>query len=187
MSYRPITDIWILGRPKVRYYGAYPCGFLHRARALLGVGPADPVLHVCGGKVREYPGRGCKPGQIMPGWGANDKTVDIDPELNPDFCGDVRNLKVVMADMPVWPAILADPPYSASDAEHYRLGAGNLPDPGKLLRDCIDLVPPGGRVGMLHYILPQPPKHARFVACIGVVTGFRNRMRVYSVFEKGQK
>ena len=31
MSYRPITDVWILGRPKVRYYGAYPSGFLERA------------------------------------------------------------------------------------------------------------------------------------------------------------
>jgi len=23
MNYRPITDIWILARPKVKYYGAY--------------------------------------------------------------------------------------------------------------------------------------------------------------------
>lgn len=37
MSYRPITDFWILARPKVKYYGAYPSGFLERARALVGV------------------------------------------------------------------------------------------------------------------------------------------------------
>jgi hypothetical protein len=32
VSYRPITDVWILARPKVKYYGAYPNGFLERAR-----------------------------------------------------------------------------------------------------------------------------------------------------------
>lgn len=57
MSYRPITDVWILARPKVKYYGAYPNGFLERARALLGVSPFDPVLHVCGGSAREYPAK----------------------------------------------------------------------------------------------------------------------------------
>ena len=35
MGYRPITDLWFLARPKVKYYGAYPNGFLERARALL--------------------------------------------------------------------------------------------------------------------------------------------------------
>lgn len=32
-SYRPICDLWILARPKVKYYGAYPNGFLERAAA----------------------------------------------------------------------------------------------------------------------------------------------------------
>ena len=46
MSYRPITDVWILARSKVPYYGAYPAGFLHRARTLLGVDAVGAVLHV---------------------------------------------------------------------------------------------------------------------------------------------
>lgn len=36
MSFRPIADVWILARPKVKYYGAYPNGFLERALPLLG-------------------------------------------------------------------------------------------------------------------------------------------------------
>jgi len=46
MSYRPITDFWILARYATAL--TYPGGFLHHARAPLGVGPDDPVLHVCG-------------------------------------------------------------------------------------------------------------------------------------------
>src|SRR5688572_3426160 len=78
MSYRPITDIWILARPKVKYYGAYPSGFLERARALLGVIPTDPVLHVCGGRAKDYP---AKPR----GFGPNDRTLDLDAGLEPDY------------------------------------------------------------------------------------------------------
>ena len=69
MSYRPICDTWILARSKVKYYGAYPAGFLERARSQLGVHINDPVLHVCSGKVKDYPYAG--------GFGPNDKTVDI--------------------------------------------------------------------------------------------------------------
>lgn len=73
-NYRPITDLWFLGRPKVKYWGAYPNGFLERARALLGVTPHDAVLHVCGGKARDYP---AKPR----GFGPNDETLDLDDSL----------------------------------------------------------------------------------------------------------
>jgi hypothetical protein len=58
MSYRPICDSWILARSKMKYFGAYPSGFLERARALLGVTCGDSVLQVCSGRVRDYPYRG---------------------------------------------------------------------------------------------------------------------------------
>ena len=43
---------------------------------------------------------------------------------------------------------------------------------------------PGQRAGLIHYVLPRCPKDARFVACVGVVSGFANRVRLFSVFEK---
>lgn len=174
MSYRPITDIWILARPKVKYYGAYPNGFLQRARALLGVGPSDPVLHVCGGKVKDYPN----------GWaiGRGDETLDADPKLEPDFLQDAS--KPLPMSAGYWHAILIDPPYTEADADHYAPGREKLPNPNLLLRNAIDAVRPGGRVGMLHYIVPSPPKGVRFVACVGVFVGYNNRMRAFSVFEK---
>ncbi len=176
MSYRPITDIWILARPKVAYYGAYPAGFLERARALLGVAIDDTVLHVCSGRVRDYPFRGLGP---------NDKTVDIDRALKPDYKMDIRDgLPLNRAG---WPAVLADPPYTEADAAHYAHGAAVLPSAGQLLALCLNGIRPGGRVGILHYEWPRPPnwlKGIRCVALIGVITGYGNRMRAFSVFEK---
>jgi hypothetical protein len=183
MSYRPICDTWILARPKVKYYGAYPNGFLERARALLGVTPFDPVLHVCGGMAREYP---AKPR----GFGPNDRTLDMDAELEPDYLqaatDPLPRYRVIGNPIEFdWAALIADPPYTAVDAAKYAPGQQAFPSANKILRNMLDVVRPGGRVGMLHYVLPQPPREGvRFVACVGVIVGFNNRMRVFSVFER---
>ena len=177
MSYRPITDIWFLARAKLlggeKYYGAYLGGFPERARALLGVTIDDPVLHVCGGKSKLYPYRG--------GFGPNDKTLDMDAALNPDYFQDARE---PFPSVPGgWAAILMDPPYSEQDAAHYAPGADRYPKPNTLVKNALAAVRPGGRVGLIHYILPNPAG-ARFVAAVGIMCGFNNRIRVYSVFEK---
>lgn len=180
MSYRPITDLWVLARPKVKYYGAYPSGFLERARALLGITPYDSLLHVCGGSARLYP---AKPR----GFGPNDYTLDLDSNLAPDFLQDVSQPLPPnpSEDTSKWPALIADPPYTEADADHYAPGRAAFPSANTILRNMLDVVRPGGRVGMLHYILPQPPRTGvRFVACVGVICGYNNRMRCYSVFEK---
>jgi hypothetical protein len=179
MSYRPITDVWILARPKVKYYGAYPNGFLERARALLGVSPFEAVLHVCGGLAKQYP---AKPR----GFGPNDKTLDLAPLLKPDYLQSATDPLPIYSDCTLgWPAMIADPPYTDRDAEQYSPGAKMLPQPNAVLKNMLASVRKGGRVGMLHYVLPQPPRNGvRFVACVGVIVGFNNRMRVFSVFEK---
>lgn len=188
-NYRPICDVWILARPKVRYYGAYPNGFLERARALLGITPYDALLHVCGGAARQYPGK-------PRGFGPSDKTLDLDPALEPDFvqaaleplpaygvyCDPVRQGQPLG-----WPAIIGDPPYTLEDAGKYAPGkAGTLPPPATaLLANMLRSVRPGGRVGLLHYVIPRPPREgAKFVACVGVVVGYGNRGRFFTVFER---
>lgn len=185
-NYRPITDMWILARPKVRYYGAYPSGFLERARALLGITPFDALLHVCGGAARQYP---AKPR----GFGPSDKTLDLDPALTPDFVQSAVDplppygvpLPARYASLIGWPAIIADPPYTKQDAEHYTPGAAVYPEPALVLKGMLAAVRPGGRVGILHYVVPRPPSTGvRFVACVSVFVGFGNRMRAFSVFER---
>jgi hypothetical protein len=197
MSYRPITDMWFLARAKLKpnpdgskntYYGAYLGGFPERARALLGCNINDSVLHVCGGKAKMYP--------YKRGFGPVDKTLDLDPDTSPDFLQDARDpfplrpYTKKLADgsttnsSTYWKGILMDPPYSEADAAHYAPGADKYPKPNDLIRNAIDVLPQGGRVGLIHYILPSPPKNAYFVAAIGVLCGYNNRVRIYSVFEK---
>ena len=175
MSYRPITDVWFLARAKLKdgrkYYGAYLGGFPERARVLLGASLSDPVLHVCGGMARYYP--------YARGFGPNDKTLDLDPATEPDFLGDATDR---IPDN--FAAMLADPPYSEADAAHYAPGAAKYPSPSKLVQNMIDALPVGGKAGIIHYTLPRCPKNAKFIACVGVVCGFNNRIRVFSVFER---
>lgn len=175
MTYRPLTDMWMLTRCKykggAKRYGGFLGGFPERARALLGVTINDPVLHVCGGLAKLYPYKG--------GFGPNDRTLDLDPNVAPDFLQDVTK------PLPVgFKAMLADPPYSEEDAAHYFAGVASYPNPHKLMGDMIATLEPGQRAGLIHYVVPRCPKGARFVACVGVVSGFGNRIRSYSVFER---
>ena len=177
--------MWFLARAKLKggekYYGAYLGGFPERARALLGCKLNDPVLHVCGGKAKLYP--------YKRGFGPNDKTLDLDPACNPDFLQDARDSfpwsfnPNTDNDKISWSGILIDPPYTEADAAHYVPGVEKYPKPNQLVANALEVLPSGGRVGLIHYILPSP-KDCVFVACVGVVCGFNNRIRVYSVFEK---
>jgi len=178
MSYRPICDVWVLARSKTKYYGAYPAGFLHRARALLGVSDTDAVLHVCGGKVKDCPFRG---------FGVNDKTLDLDPECKPDFLQDARDVFPLNPSRPfdgLWDAVLIDRPYTEEDAAHYVPGRDTLPDLNDLLKRSLDIVPMGGKVGCLDYLWPHPGKKGKEVAVVAVGTGRNNRARWFTVFER---
>lgn len=174
-GYRPITDIWILARAKLKggkkYYGAYLGGFPERARALLGVTINQPVLHVCGGMAKLYPYAG--------GFGPNDKTLDIDSQCSPDFNWDARDPLPKGFD-----AMLIDPPYSPEDAEKYEAGRDTYPLPNKLVENAIAALEVGQKVGIIHYMWPRTPKNARLVAVVGVGCGTNNRLRTFTVHER---
>lgn len=184
MSYRPITDVWFLARAKLnggrKYYGAYLGGFPERARVLLGASLSEPVLHVCGGMAKHYP--------YQRGFSEMDETLDLNPACDPDHCQDAA---ICLPHKPrwdfhgeKWAGILIDPPYSELDAEHYPPGPEKYPSPNKLIELAIEVLPAGRKVGIIHYVLPRCPKEAKFVACVGVLCGFNNRIRCFSVFEK---
>lgn len=94
--YRPlrsgeVRDTMILGRCKHGYHGGYPAGFLERARLLLVGGDQDAsIWHIPGGKAKEY--NGIRGGVHLTGYGKNDFTIDLDPNVKPDLCLDVRQL-----------------------------------------------------------------------------------------------
>lgn len=184
MSYRPITDVWLLTRAKLKdgrkYYGAYLGGFPERARRLIGCSINEPLLHVCGGMAKYYPYAG--------GFGIRDKTLDIDPATEPDILQDAECPIPSNASGPLsqentaWGGILIDPPYSEPDALHY--ACKTYPNPNKLVVNALAALPVGRKVGIIHYSVPRCPKDAKFIALIGIACGFNNRMRAFSVFEK---
>lgn len=181
MSYRPVCDFWFLARAKYKggkkRYGAYLGGFVERARVLLGADISEPVLHVCGGMADLYPYKG--------GYGPNDARLDMDPAVNPEFLQDARKpYPLVNAQGLRWRAILMDPPYSEVDARQYSPGEENYPTPNQLMKNALDALPVGGRVGLIHYALPAQPKNAKFIAVAAICVGFNNRCRVFSVFQK---
>lgn len=143
----------------------------------------DPVLHVCGGMAKHYP--------YVGGFGPNDETLDLAPETEPDWLQDARDpFPQCPRNMPGgtrWRAKLIDPPYSPPDATHYSPGEAAYPLPNQLIKNALDALPIGGRVGLIHYVLPAQPKNAKFIAAIGIMCGFNNRIRVFSVFEKDNR
>ena len=182
MNYRPLTDFWFLTRAKlksgVKYYGAYLGGFPERARVLIGCSLREPLLHVCGGMAHLYP--------YNRGFGSTDCTMDLNSECNPTFCMDCRE-----EDWPMqsphgeyWCGILIDPPYSEVDAEHYPPGREKYPNPNRLVQTAINSLHLHYKVGIIHYVVPRCPENAKFVACVGIVCGFGNRVRCFSVFER---
>ena len=178
MSYRPLSDLVIPARPKLKggrsYYGAYPAGFLERARALLGVNIHDPVLHVCSGMTRHYP----YPAFAV---GPNDKFLDLDPDTEPDFLQDAREPYPLG-----FKAVMADPPYDEGHAKRYKPGAPQFPTAREILRRGLEAVPEGGRVGILHFKSPRPPdaKSTRLVAVLAVWLGWDMAIRSFTVYEK---
>ena len=194
-DYRPITDTWLLAPSKVGYYGAYPNGFLQRARDLL-CRMTEPLFHVCAGRARAYPGYG---------FGPLDKCLDINPAMEPDCCQDARDpwptppgLARSDCAPPLWPAILIDPPYTPADAQRYNQYTDPfdllppmesvLPTPAQLLERAWEVLLPGGKVGILHQFHPRSPAaDARLVACIQVVQGTNQQPRCFTVFEKEWK
>jgi hypothetical protein len=179
MSYRPITDVWILARSKVKYFGAYPAGFLQRARDMLNVTIQDQVLHVCSGKVRDYPFKGVGP---------NDLTMDLDPNLQPDYrldASESASYRSVLQLNPQIQAVLADPPYTLEFAHRYAPGPNKWPTGEQIVRHSLDILPVGGRVGILSLGWPRYPKSkARQIAIIGVVVGNGNLGRWFAVYER---
>jgi hypothetical protein len=190
MSYRPFTDVWILARPKSKYFGAYPAGFLRRARDLIGCSQEDRVLHVCSGDIANYRcGAGCSGnGDHWHGFShGRDVTMDIDPALNPDYCLDVRDVESfrTIAQQHQIQGMLADPPYTKGFAANYSVGPDVFPSANTIVKNALAVLPVGGRVGILSMEWPRYPKAtARQIAIIGVLVGNGNVGRWFAVYEQ---
>jgi hypothetical protein len=146
------------------FYGGYPAGYLRRIRALFP--DKTKVLHLFAGQVdlRALPG----------------DTVDINADLKPTFVDDAQRLTNVP--LPNYDLILADPPYSVEDCEHYQTTMIKR----RVVMDALGKrCAPNTHIVWLDQVLPQYRK-ADFAmeAAIGIYKSTNHRFRGLTIFRK---
>lgn len=160
-----VVGTWIMGnnyRVKSSYYGGYPAGYLRRVKALFP--DKTNVLHLFSGKVDTA---------IFPG-----ATVDINADNNPDYVDDAQQLHAVPVEQ--FDLVLADPPYSVEDCDHYRT---TLVKRNVVLSALGRRLLPGAHVVWLDQVLPMYRKDQfALEAVIGMVKSTNHRFRVVTVF-----
>lgn len=107
--------------------------------------------------------------------------VDIRPEVSPDIVADCRNVPLPDCSQR-W--VMADPPYSADYAQNLYGTGMAYPKPGQILKEASRLIESGGRVGLLHFIVPVFRRPLKLLGVYGVTTGWGNAIRAFSLFEK---
>jgi hypothetical protein len=160
-----VAGIWIMGnnyRVKSQFYGGYPAGYLKRVKALFP--DKQSVLHLFSGKVDT---------EAFPG-----VTVDINPDHGPDILDNAHTL--VSVPLETFDLVLADPPYSAEDCEHYGTA---MVKRNRVLQTLGSRLLPSCHVAWLDQVLPMYRKTDFAVdAHIGLVKSTNHRFRVLTVF-----
>lgn len=161
-----VVGTWIMGndyRVKSEYYGGYPAGYLRRVKALFS--DKSSVLHLFSGRVdlSTFPG----------------DTVDINAALSPTFVDDAQTLERVPLER--YDLVLADPPYSVEDAEHYQTTMIKR----NVVMRSLRRLPEGAHVVWLDQVLPMYRKDAfALEAVIGMVKSTNHRFRVVTIFRR---
>jgi len=161
-----VVGTWIMGndyRVKSAYYGGYPAGYLRRIAALFP--DKRRVLHLFSGKVDLA---------VLPG-----DTVDIDARLAPTYVDDAQTLQGVPLEG--YDLVLADPPYSVEDAEHY---GASMVKRNRVMR-ALQRLSPGAHVVWLDQVLPMYRKDAfTQEAVIGMWKSTNHRFRGVTIFRR---
>lgn len=163
-----LVGTWIMGNNyvvKSSYYGGYPAGYLKRIRGLFPEAKAETTLHLFSGLVDS---------DFFPG-----DRVDINPETSPTYCDDAQSLDGVP--LSKYYMVLADPPYSIEDAEHY---ATTMVKRNKVMK-ALERLPAGAVVIWLDQVLPMYRKdHFTIIGCVGMLKSTNHRFRMITFFER---
>jgi hypothetical protein len=192
-----LEAIWFMGndyRVKSGYYGGYPAGYLPRIMSMFP--DAKSILHLFSGKVEKT-----RPGEI---------TFDINPERKPDLVGNAEWLSSMFScaecgkyysEECVHPKgfdlILADPPYSNSDADRY---GTIMIRRNKVVHECLKVLRPGGFLVWLDQVFPLHKKiesplvgtiyvreefpDLEYAGEIGMIKSTNHRVRAVFIFQK---
>jgi hypothetical protein len=162
-----VYGMWVMGNSyekRTDHYGGFQGNFLRRIDGLFP--DRGHVLHLFAGKVdtAAFPG----------------DTLDADPALEPTYCCDAETCEGV--DLSIYDFVLADPPYSESDAQRY---GRSLVNRNKVMATLGNRLPLGAYVVWLDQVLPMYRKDQfRIEAVIGIVGSTNHRFRVLTVFRK---
>lgn len=133
---RWLDGAWILGNDYrgSGFYGSYPPGYLKRIRAILPEMATGRVLHAFSGSLSsEVPG----------------VRVDLHHKNQPNVAADVTRLPFGAG---VFDVVLADPPYSVSDAVRY---ATPMVNRAKAVKELARVTKPGGILAWMDTVWPM--------------------------------
>lgn len=158
-----IVGTWVIGnyyKNKSNYYGCYPHSYLKRIRSMFP--DCKKILHLFSGSVQE------------------EDTFDINPGNKPTYVGDAHKLSQAVKQK--YPLILADPPYSDEDADHYGTPMINR---NKVVKECVKILENGGFLVWLDQVFPMYRKtELKLVGAIGVIRSTNHRVRTAFIFTK---
>lgn len=165
---RWLYGVWMIGnnyRSRANYYGEYPPSYLQRVYSMFP--DTQGVLHLFSGSIKIQ-----HEAEI---------TFDINPELKPDVVGDANRLSNYF-ESGYFDLILADPPYSAEDSEHYGTPMINR---NSVIKECCKVLVSGGYIVWLDQVLPMYRKDTLLLeGTIGLIRSTNHRFRVVSIFRK---
>jgi hypothetical protein len=158
---------WFVGnsyQKKADYYGGFQGNFLKRIDALFP--DRRRVLHLFAGRVdiAAFPG----------------DTLDSNAALQPTYCVNAETCEGVP--LHLYDFVLADPPYSESDAQRY---GTSLVNRHKVVATLATDLPSGAYLVWLDQVYPMFSKTAlKPEAVIGMVGSTNHRFRVLTVFRR---
>lgn len=182
-----VSGTWLIGacyKNPNPLYGAYPHGYLERVHSMFP--DARQILHVFSGGLTApnaldaIPRAPVVEGVVPP-------TIEVElvdlkgPEdgRHPTWQGDLMNMPAEWAGR--FDLVLADPPYSAADAELYGTPMVNR---GKVMHALRAVTKKGGNLVWLDQVWPMHRKSDwRTWAHIGLVRSTNHRVRLVSMFE----
>jgi hypothetical protein len=172
ISDRWVSATWIMGndyRSLSGYYGSYPPGYIKRAYVMLP--DAKQIVHLFSGSLTEehvaHPGAE----KIV--------RVDANPNCRPDIImpADATELPYSRFDV-----VLADPPYSVEDAEHY---GRPLCNKKKVLKECRRILHKDGLLFWMDQSQPMYRKEEwKWVGVISMYRSINHRMRGVLIYQK---
>lgn len=157
-----IEGMWVMGNnytTKTTFYGAYPYGYLDRIYTLFNI-VNDKTLHLFSGSIEEEDGI---------------DRVDFKTGIDAHTMGEILPHNW-------YELILADPPYSIEDCNHYGCC---MVKRNVVFNECFKILNKGGVLIWLDQVLPNYKKtDFDIIGRIGMVKSTNHRFRVITIFKK---